>query len=373
MHTREAQKGTASGPRALELIQDAQLALYGKRDEPLDLRPLTAEGRRVLVLFPSEGARTLSPALIQEDDRAITLIVPDGNWRQASRSHKRVPGLEDAERVALSEPNLDTLRALTQALGIIESPEKLPELDALFASVRSETAKDSSSPCGEDDAPTLEILHQDEFLIAVNKPSGLLVHRGWASDARPALQLLRDQIGQKVFPLHRLDRATSGVLLFAFSSEVARDMQQGFEANLILKRYLALCRGNQLETQRLNHPLSPEKGAARVPAITDLRLLGTFERYGLVEAIPHTGRTHQIRKHLKHLSHPIIGDVRYGKGEHNRIFRERFDFPRLALHCERMAFLHPRSAVRLEIVARLPADFATLLERLNLDPNVETT
>ncbi len=369
MHTREAQKRSASGPRALDLLENAQLALYGKRGEPLDLHALSETGRRILVLFPSEDARPLSLALTHTDARPITLVVPDGNWRQAGRSHKRVPGLETAERVALDEPNLDTFTALSQALGQIEGRELQEKLTSCFsrAGQLPSPAIALPAPLASEPGPMLEILYRDDFLVAVNKPSGLLVHRGWANDSRPALQMLRDQIGRRVFPVHRLDRATSGVLVFALSSEVARDMQQQFEGNLVEKRYLALCRGNQLKAQRLSHPLAPEKGAARVAAVTDFQLLGTFERYGLIEAIPRTGRTHQIRKHLKHLAHPIIGDVRYGKGEHNRLFRERYDFSRLALHCQKMSFPHPRSGAQTEIKAGLPEDFARLLTVLGLD------
>ncbi len=368
MHTREAQKHSASGPRALDLLENAQLALYGKQGEPLDLHPLSETGRRVLVLFPSEDARPLSLALAADDARPITLVVPDGNWRQAGRSHRRVPGLEHAERVALDKPNLDTFEALSQALGQLEGQEVQEKLAGRFSRSGPLPSPAILLPAAvfSEPVPLLEILYKDDFLVAVNKPSGLLVHRGWANDSRPVLQLLRDQIGQRVFPLHRLDRATSGVLIFALSSEVARDMQERFESNLVEKRYLALCRGNKLKDQRLSHPLAPEKGAARVPAVTEFRLLGAFERYGLIEAIPHTGRTHQIRKHLKHLAHPIIGDVRYGKGEHNRLFRERFNFSRLALHCQKMSFPHPRSGVQTEFRARLPEDFAGLLKRLGL-------
>ncbi|MBI5512022.1 MAG: pseudouridylate synthase [Deltaproteobacteria bacterium] len=212
----------------------------------------------------------------------------------------------------------------------------------------------------------LSILHLDEHLVAVNKPPGLLVHRGWARDGVPALQKLRDQLGRHVYPVHRLDRATSGVLLFAFCSEVARDLQRLFEAGAVDKRYLAVCRGHDPSLRRVDHPLAREKGGERRAAVTDFRLLGHFERYGLYEALPHTGRTHQIRRHLKHASHPIIGDTQYGKGEHNRLFRERFQFHHLALHCQRLAFEHPRRPGRLVIEAPLTQELARLLAQLGL-------
>jgi tRNA pseudouridine65 synthase len=215
---------------------------------------------------------------------------------------------------------------------------------------------------GETDA--LDIVYRDAHLVAINKPAGLPSHRGWASDVRPALQRVRDQIGQAVYPVHRLDRATSGVLLFALSPEVARDMQAVLATSD--KRYLALCRGHDRTLTRVDHPLAKVPGAERRPALTDFRWLGEFERYGLYEALPRTGRTHQIRRHLKHVSQPIVGDVRYGKGEHNRLFRERFGFHRLALHCQRLVFAHPRGGQALELHAPLDHAFVHLLEQIGL-------
>jgi tRNA pseudouridine65 synthase len=181
------------------------------------------------------------------------------------------------------------------------------------------------------------------------------------------LQRLRDQLGQSVYPVHRLDRATSGVLVFALSPEVARDLQLALRAPTAEKRYLALCRGHDPNLTRVDRALAKERGAPERPASTELQLLGQFERYGLYEARPLTGRLHQIRRHLKHASHPIIGDVRYGKGEHNRIFRERFGFQRLALHAWQLRLAHPRTGKVLQVRAPLPADFASLLHALGLD------
>ncbi|HVV51555.1 MAG TPA: pseudouridine synthase [Polyangia bacterium] len=214
----------------------------------------------------------------------------------------------------------------------------------------------------------LEILYRDEELVAVDKPSGMPVHRGWARDGVPALQTLRDQLGRHVYPVHRLDRGTSGVLLFALSGEIAGRVQVQFEAHEVEKRYLALCRGNDPALVRVDHPLAKDGGGERRPAVTELKLLGTFERYGLYEALPLTGRQHQIRRHLKHASHPIIGDTRYGKGEHNRLFRERFGFHRLALHAGELRLRHPRSGAPLQVQAPLPAELAGLLRALGLSP-----
>lgn len=220
------------------------------------------------------------------------------------------------------------------------------------------------------DATRLEILYRDDDLVAVDKPSGMPVHRGWARDGAPALQLLRDQLGCHVYPVHRLDRGTSGVLLFALSSEAARGVQIQLEAREVGKRYLALCRGNDPTLGRVDHPLAREDGGEAQPAVTDLRLLGQAERYGLYEARPLTGRRHQIRRHLKHVSHPIIGDTTYGKGEHNRIFRERFGFHRLALHCSEMSLRHSRSGAPLVVQAPLSPDLAQLLGALGFPAEI---
>jgi len=393
MHHREVQKTTATGPLALASLSNSVLHVQGRREAQLDLNHLFDEERRVLVLFPSEGARPLSASLKDEDPRPITLVVPDGNWRQATRIAKRVPGLERAEAVTLPQgpssqwgvrretraSGLATFEAISRALGILESADVQQQLEALFVRMVQITFA-ARGGCGASYPPypikspalevgshgELSILYRDDHLVAIHKPPGLLVHRGWARDAVPAVQRLRDQLGRYVYPVHRLDRATSGVLLFALSSEVARDLQALFENGRIGKRYLALCRGHDPTLHRVDYALAKQKGSEKRPAVTDFRLLGQFERYGFYEARPLTGRTHQIRRHLKHVSHPIVGDIRYGKGEHNRIFRERFQFHRLALHCHRMEFEHPRGAGIMKIEAPLTDDFATLLAQLEL-------
>jgi tRNA pseudouridine65 synthase len=219
----------------------------------------------------------------------------------------------------------------------------------------------------------LTIIYEDDDLVCINKPSGMLVHRGWGKDGVPALQLLRDQLGQRLYPVHRLDRATSGALLFAKKSSVVREMQALFQSDSVTKRYLALCRGTDPELRWVDHPLSKEADdGEKRPAQTAFRFLGGKGRYGLYEARPKTGRAHQIRRHLKHVSHPIIGDVRYGKGEHNRHFRETYDFHRLALHCAALSFAHPRTGARMWLEAELPDDFRALLVALGLTTAAST-
>ncbi|HEY4574521.1 MAG TPA: pseudouridine synthase [Thermoanaerobaculia bacterium] len=222
---------------------------------------------------------------------------------------------------------------------------------------------------GNQDTP---FLYQDRCLLAVNKPAGLAVHRGMAQDRTFALQLVRGQAGKHVHAVHRLDRATSGVLLFALDPETAGRMQERFAGGQVGKRYLALVRGIPPESGVIDHPIPRDVGGPRVPAVTEFRRLAVFERYALVEARPRTGRLHQIRRHLKHLSHPLIGDVRYGKGEHNRLFRERFGLHRLALHALELAFEHPETDEPVRIVAPVPEDLAGPLRAMGVAAGVWT-
>lgn len=236
-------------------------------------------------------------------------------------------------------------------------------------------------------SPGLKVLYRDAGLLAVDKPSGLLVHRGWAKDERVAVDLAAELVGGRVWPLHRLDRGTSGVLLFARNAELARELSARFEAGEIKKRYLALVRGVVgPEDQLIDHGLrrhdpktgklrkKPKDGSEpeRLDARTHVRGLGSaaVERYSLVEARPETGRTHQIRRHLKHISHPIIGDVRYGKGAHNRWFREQLGLHRLALHAYELRLRHPQGREderELSIVAPLPAELASAAHELGIE------
>ncbi|MFO0722706.1 MAG: pseudouridine synthase [Myxococcota bacterium] len=212
----------------------------------------------------------------------------------------------------------------------------------------------------------LTILHQDEALVAIDKPSGLLVHRGWGDDEVVAMTLVRDALGAWVYPVHRLDRGTSGVLLFALSSEVARLLQAEFEAHRVQKRYLALVRGVPPDHIRIDHPIPRSEDGPRAPAVTEVRRLHSVLQYSWVEARPESGRLHQVRRHLKHISHPLIGDVRYGKGDHNRHFRSEYGLHRLALHAAGMTFTHPIRGTPLELRAPLPEDLRGPLERWGL-------
>ncbi|HZX31687.1 MAG TPA: tRNA pseudouridine(65) synthase TruC [Rhodocyclaceae bacterium] len=236
-------------------------------------------------------------------------------------------------------------------------------------------------------AETLEVLYRDEWLVAVHKPSGLLVHRSEIDrhETRFALQIVRDQIGQRVWATHRLDKGTSGVLLFALDPDTARLVGRQFEDGAVGKSYLAVVRGHPAEAGLIDHPLTRQRddyefvgersSVEAQPATTRFCRLATVElpypvdryptsRYALVELEPLTGRRHQIRRHLKHISHPIIGDATYGKGRHNRLFTELFDSRRLLLACTRLALQHPHRDEALAIEAPLAADFQTVITAL---------
>jgi tRNA pseudouridine65 synthase len=243
---------------------------------------------------------------------------------------------------------------------------------------------DRSSP--ENQEAPLPILYRDEHIVVIDKPPNLLVHRSEIDrhETRFAIQLLRDQIGQRVWPAHRLDRGTSGVLLFGLSAEIASLLGKQFEAGTVDKRYLAVVRGHPPEAGSIDHPLSRQRDAYEFrgeyssdeaqPALTHFRRLATIElpveidrypssRYALLELEPITGRRHQLRRHLKHIAHPIIGDATYGKGRHNRYFAMELSCSRLLLACTALSFDHPVDDRRIEINAPVSGDFAALLAR----------
>lgn len=209
------------------------------------------------------------------------------------------------------------------------------------------------------------ILYRDEHLAVASKPSGLLVHRGWGNDSDVLMMRVRDALGCWVYPVHRLDRGASGAVLFALSSDMARILGGAFERAEVHKRYVALVRGIPEQEGVIDHEIPRKPKGPRVPAVTEYTRLDVFGRYALVEARPRTGRLHQIRRHMKHISCPLIGDVRYGKGEHNRLFRDSYGLHRLALHATKLGFAHPATGRDLVVDCPLPEDLAGPLERLS--------
>ncbi len=222
----------------------------------------------------------------------------------------------------------------------------------------------------------LEILYQDSDIIVINKPSGLLVHKSPIDrhERAFALQMLRDQIGQYVYPIHRLDKPTSGVLVFALNKEMAQKLSLLFRLGDVAKAYIAVVRGYVEDDALIDYPLKQmldTKEQKRLgvtkeaqEAQTYYKALATVElpypvsrypvaRYSLVKLLPKTGRKHQLRRHMKHIFHPIVGDTKHGRGEHNILFRKKLDSHRLLLHAFGISFIHPLTKEFLQIEAPL--------------------
>jgi tRNA pseudouridine65 synthase len=224
----------------------------------------------------------------------------------------------------------------------------------------------------------IELLYGDAGLAVFDKPSGLLVHRGWGDDAVTLVDLARERLGGAIHPVHRIDRATSGVVVIARSPAIAASVQAMFERGEVDKIYLALVRGIPPEEGVVDHPIPRREGGPRVPAVTSFRrafavnaesapdLPPDVQRCALVEARPRTGRLHQVRRHLKHIHHPLIGDANYGKGDLNRLFRAVIGLGRLGLHAAELAMKHPATGEPMRFRARVPEDLATPLDRLGI-------
>ncbi len=216
---------------------------------------------------------------------------------------------------------------------------------------------------------SIELLYVDDHLVVANKPSGLLVHRGWDNDDDVALFRVRDALGgNHVHPIHRLDRGTSGALLFARDPVTAAKLAHAIEHGGMEKRYLALVRGAPPQSGTIDHPVPKAEDGPRVPALTRFRLVccSPVDRCALVEAFPETGRLHQVRRHLRHINHPLIGDVKHGSGPVNRHYRTTYELHRLALHAHFLAFDHPVTGARVEVSAPVPDDLARPLDALEL-------
>lgn len=222
----------------------------------------------------------------------------------------------------------------------------------------------------------LEILYQDNHIVAINKPHGLLVHQSpIARDAEEfALQLLRDQLQKTVYPSHRLDRKTSGVLLFALDKATDSIMQQKFQNREVEKKYLALLRGYAPKEMTIDYALKNDNEVLQ-DAATYFKSLEYFDldvpfgkhktsRYTLVEATPETGRMHQLRKHFAHIFHPIIGDRPHGCNKQNKFWLEKFQMNTMLLHASELTFLHPYSQEEITIKADISDEFQRVLQIL---------
>lgn len=230
--------------------------------------------------------------------------------------------------------------------------------------------------------------------MVVNKPAGLLVHRSEIDrhETQFALQIVRDMIGQRVYPVHRLDKPTAGVLLFALSSNGAKEMMHLFANSNINKCYLAVVRGHTPEYGNIDYALKEQldrisdrkarKDKAAQPAVTTYQCLATVElpyavgrystsRYSLLEVVPKTGRKHQIRRHMKHIFHPLVGDTTHGDGKHNQLFRSQFDCHRLLLAAVGLSFYHPVTGEKICLNVSLDEGFVQVMMQLGWQEQVQ--
>lgn len=242
-------------------------------------------------------------------------------------------------------------------------------------------------PIGQRPLNELTILYQDDYLVAIDKPAGLLVHRSMIDkhETEFAMQMLRDQIGQHVFPVHRLDRPTSGVLLFALSADIARIIGQTFAAGQMQKTYYALVRGYVDGEGQIDYALKEildkksDKKARQdkeaQDAVTDYRCLATAQlpypvgrydsvRYSLLELTPQTGRKHQLRRHMAHIRHPILGDTTHGDGKQNGFFFEHFEMRRLMLMAQSLTLPHPTTQAKMALRTGFDRHWLAAFEKL---------
>ena len=227
-----------------------------------------------------------------------------------------------------------------------------------------------------DETGPLHLLHVDDHLLVVDKPAGLLAHASkMAADVDvDLLDQLRQQVQGEVYLVHRLDRATSGLVLAARTREAAGELGKQFMARSVEKTYLAVCRGWPAEIGEIDYPLGDVRpNSPKKPALTRYRRLATVEvpialgkyeqqRYALMAVDPETGRYRQIRKHFHHISHHLIGDTSHGRTEHNRLFQSTWQVGRLLLHARRLAFTHPVSGERMTFVAPLDREFQRVID-----------
>ena len=222
----------------------------------------------------------------------------------------------------------------------------------------------------------IEILYQDDHYVAVNKRSGLVVHpTKLAPDAVAVLPSLRKQLDRYVYPVHRSDRGTSGIVVFGLSPDAARQFGELMQAREVDKQYLAVLRGYADDVGRIDYAIEDaDKQNGRLDSVTDYwcerrveipYAVGPYEqsRYSLVIVKPLTGRRHQIRKHFAHLRHPVIGDSTYGDGDHNRLYRQAFRCRRLLLMASSLSFTHPATGERVDIACGVPKRIERLFER----------
>ncbi|TXD50708.1 pseudouridine synthase [Polaribacter sp. IC063] len=221
----------------------------------------------------------------------------------------------------------------------------------------------------------LEIIFEDEYIICVNKPNNILVHHAFlsrnVSDEDSLLQLIDKELHIKVYPIHRLDRKTSGMILMAKEKEFVSKFQELFTAKEIQKTYYGVVRGFSPETKIIDSPVKGRDANVHKEALTHLKTLENItlnipvkpydsSRYSLVEFLPQTGRMHQLRVHSNKISHPLIGDTKYGDKNHDMMFEENFGWKNLFLHAGKLEFTHPFSLEKIVLKGSFPEDWISM-------------
>lgn len=227
---------------------------------------------------------------------------------------------------------------------------------------------------------TLKILFEDAYLIGVEKPNNVLVHHAYhsrnVSNEASLLQLLDVQFQHKFYPIHRLDRKTSGIILLAKHTKFVSKFQELFVQNTIQKTYYGIVRGFAPSTKIIDSPVKGRDGKVHKEALTHFKTIATTSleipvkpydssRYSLVEMQPKTGRMHQLRVHTSKISHPLIGDIKYGDKNHNMMFEEHFGCKNLFLHAAFLEFKHPFTNEKIALKAQFPLDWHLLFEKFN--------
>ena len=220
-------------------------------------------------------------------------------------------------------------------------------------------------------AMEVPVLYHDAFLVAVDKPAGMVVHRApGARDPVVVMTFVRDLVGEHVWPVHRIDRQTSGIVLVAITLPSAQRMYEAFRKNLVRKEYLAVVHGQSLDRGRVETPLEKDPGVFQA-AVTEYETLAQAHGCSLLRVRPHQGRRHQIRRHLRDAGLPLVGDPIYGDGDRDAAITAASGLERLALHASRLCLPHPGTRAPLEIEAPLPPDLARPLRALDLLPRHE--
>lgn len=216
-------------------------------------------------------------------------------------------------------------------------------------------------------SPKISILYQDESLIVVNKPAGLLVHPMSENDSekKNLLKLVKWQAEKYLYPIHRLDRPVSGIVIFALNKKAAKSIKENWHHDQFIKEYTALVVGKTPEAGSITIQLEDEKGIPR-DSITHFQRVAIYnDKFSLIKVQIHTGRNHQIRRHLKMIDHPIVGDILHGNSEINKIFNDHIGFTRIFLQASKMEFFHPEDKRKLVVESKLDSELEDVLVFIN--------